>query len=67
MRDDGTVEISLKAYRYLIAALRTISADNDACCPKRTRLGGGHSRSCPVAIARSAMRNVARASSACKA
>jgi hypothetical protein len=65
--DDGTVEISVAAYRYLIGALRTISADNYACCAKRIRSGGGHSPSCPVATAREAMRNAVKASNACRA
>jgi hypothetical protein len=65
--DDGTVEISEAAYRYLIGALRTISADNNACCAKRARPNGGHSPSCAVAIARKAMRNAIRASNACRA
>ena len=64
--DDGTVEISEAAYRYLIGALRTISADNYSCCTKRAR-PGGHSPSCPVAIARKAVRDAIRAGDACQA
>ena len=65
--DDGTVEISEIAYRCLIRALRTISSDNYACCANRAERNGGHSPSCPVAIARKAMRDVLKASNACKA
>lgn len=65
--DDGTVEISETAYRYLIGALQTISSDNYACCAKRAGRSVGHSPSCPAAIARKAMRDALRASNACKA
>ena len=65
--DDGIVELSVATYRYLIGALRTISADNNACCAKRARPSGAHNSSCPVAIARKAMRDALRASNACKA
>jgi hypothetical protein len=58
--DDGTVEMPTSVFRYLFEALQTISANRDTCCSSRVMQGGKHGSSCPVGIARAALREAAR-------
>lgn len=58
--EEGVVELGEHTYRVLVAALDRIASGDEACC----RRGGrrfGHRSSCPVSVARKAVKDAARA------
>ena len=58
--DEGTVELGECTYRVLVSALHKIAESDQACCQGRRRKSRHHP-SCPVSIARRAMRDATRA------
>jgi len=57
--DDGTVEMPTSVFKCLFGAIQMIAADRDACCSGRV-MRGKHDPSCPVGIARAALREASR-------
>lgn len=61
--EEGIDEVGEYTFRCVMNALHKIAASDDACC-RGCRRRGAHTPSCPVAVARRALRDAAHLSAA---